>query len=214
MNPEYRRQSRSEMLEFVPTSAKRVIDIGCGAGFFGAEIKRRYGAEVWGLELDAEAAEEAATRLDRVVVGKVEDFIAGLPDGYFDVIACNDVLEHLVDPRGVLVALKAKLNGGGMVVASLPNIRYFPALKTILVDGDFPWEDQGIFDRTHLRFFTRLSMQRMFDDAGYTVERLEGINPISKRSQLRSFKRWNRLLMGRLDDCRFIQYAICARANT
>lgn len=213
MNPDYRRQSRPEMQVFVPASAKRVIDIGCGEGFFGAGIKERNRAEVWGLELDAAGAEAAEARLDRVLNGRVEDCIEYLPDGYFDLIVCNDVLEHLVDPVAVLIALKKKLSSEGLLLASLPNIRYFPALKTILIDGDFPWEDQGIFDRTHLHFFTRLSMCRLFEEAGYVVERQEGINPISKRSQERSFRRWNRFLLGRLDDCRFIQFAICARAR-
>lgn len=210
MNPEYRRQSRPEMQAFVPAVAKRIIDIGCGVGFFAAEIKERNGAEAWGVELDMAAAAEAATRLDRVMQGRVEDCIERLPDDYFDVIVCNDVLEHLVDPSVVLVALKAKLSSGGMLLASLPNIRYFPALKTILLDGDFPYQDQGIFDRTHLRFFTRLSMRRLFEEAGYVVDRQEGINAISKRSGQRSFRRWNRVLLGRLEDCRYLQYAVCA----
>lgn len=104
--------------------------------------------------------------------------IAELPDNYFDAVVCNDVLEHLVDPLATLAQLRGKLTPEGVVVASIPNIRNLPALGKVLFRRDFPQEEFGIFDRTHLRFFTRKSMIRMFKQAGFRMQRIKGINPV------------------------------------
>jgi 2-polyprenyl-3-methyl-5-hydroxy-6-metoxy-1,4-benzoquinol methylase len=172
----YFRAPRAEMLPFVPTSVDRVLEVGCAEGAFGAALKHRFGAEVWGIEVNPLAAEHAVEAIDHVLVGDVDEQAMTLPDNHFDAIVCNDVLEHLVDPLATLTLLRGKLAPGGVVIASIPNIRYFPALREILLRRDFPAEDAGIFDRTHLRFFTRKSIARMFADAGYDMRRMKGIN--------------------------------------
>jgi 2-polyprenyl-3-methyl-5-hydroxy-6-metoxy-1,4-benzoquinol methylase len=172
----YYRQQRPEMLRFIPTAAQRVLEIGCGEGAFSATVKERTGAEAWGIELNVQAAERARAVIDRVLVGDANERIAELPDTYFDAIVCNDVLEHLVDPVGTLTQLRRKLKPEGIVVASIPNIRFLPALSKVVFRKDFPQEDFGIFDRTHLRFFTRKSIVRMFKTAGFTMRRIKGIN--------------------------------------
>lgn len=174
-NPYYG-HPRPEMLRLVPKNAQHVLELGCADGAFAAEVKDHTGAEVWGIELSETAAEQAAAVIDRVLVGDAGDQIAQLPDAYFDVIVCNDVLEHLVDPLAILTGLRSKLKPDGVVVASIPNIRYLPALSKIVFRKDFPQDDIGIFDRTHLRFFTRKSIVRTFTAAGFTVNRIKGIN--------------------------------------
>jgi 2-polyprenyl-3-methyl-5-hydroxy-6-metoxy-1,4-benzoquinol methylase len=164
------------MLRFIPTTSRRVLDLGCGEGTFAAAAKERANAEVWGVEFNAQAAERASAVIDRVLVGDADERIAELPDDHFDAIVCNDILEHLVDPEVTLIQLRRKLTPGGVIVASIPNIRFLPALWKVVVLKDFPREDFGIFDRTHLRFFTRRSIVRMFKAAGFTVRRIKGIN--------------------------------------
>jgi 2-polyprenyl-3-methyl-5-hydroxy-6-metoxy-1,4-benzoquinol methylase len=171
----YYRNVRLEMLPFVPTTSRRVLELGCAEGAFAIMMKQRMSAEVWGIESNARAAARAGAALDRVLVGDADARIVELPDAYFDAVICNDVLEHLVDPTVTLALLRRKLTAGGVVVASIPNIRYFPALRTLIFQADFPQDDDGIFDRTHLRFFTRKSIVRMFTTAGFTVQRIEGI---------------------------------------
>src|SRR5207244_3185918 len=144
---------RPEMLQFLPTAAQRMLEIGCAEGAFSAAVKGRTGAEAWGIEFSPEAAERARAVLDRVLVGDANERIAELPDASFDLVICNDVLEHLVDPGATLRQLRTKLAPGGVVVSSIPNIRYLPALSKVVFRKDFPQEDIGIFDRTHLRFF-------------------------------------------------------------
>jgi 2-polyprenyl-3-methyl-5-hydroxy-6-metoxy-1,4-benzoquinol methylase len=167
---------RVEMLDFVPSAAQTVLDVGCAEGAFSRAVKNRTGAEVWGIEYDPKAAENAKAGIDHVLVGDANEQIAKLPDDYFDVIICNDVLEHLVDPYATLRQLRGKLKAGGVVVASIPNIRFLPALNSVVFRRDFPQEDAGIFDRTHLRFFTRRSMVRMFEESGFTMKSIKGIN--------------------------------------
>jgi 2-polyprenyl-3-methyl-5-hydroxy-6-metoxy-1,4-benzoquinol methylase len=176
VDDDYYRQSRPEMLRFVPSNARRVLEIGCAEGAFAETVKNRNGCEVWGIEYDATAASRASAVLDRVLVGDADEQVAAVPDGYFDAIVCNDVLEHLIDPSTTLTVLRSKLTADGVIVASLPNIRHLPALGKVLFRKDFPQEDFGIFDRTHLRFFTRKSMRRLFDEADFELQSIKGIN--------------------------------------
>jgi 2-polyprenyl-3-methyl-5-hydroxy-6-metoxy-1,4-benzoquinol methylase len=172
----YYTHTRPEMLRFVPTTAQRVLELGCAEGTFAATVKKRTGAEVWGIEFNPDAAERASAIIDRVLVGDANERIAELPDAHFDAIVCNDVLEHLVNPVEALTALRRTLKPEGVVVASIPNIRFVPALSKIVFRRDFPQKDEGIFDRTHLRFFTRKSIKRLFKSAGYDLQRMKGIN--------------------------------------
>jgi 2-polyprenyl-3-methyl-5-hydroxy-6-metoxy-1,4-benzoquinol methylase len=171
----YYRGERVEMLLLLPTDAHRVLELGCGEGGFGALVKRDRGAEYWAMEYVPDVAAKAAKVLDRVLVGDADANIDDLPDGYFDAIVANDVLEHLAYPWVTLERLRPKLRPGGVVVASIPNIRYLPALAKIVFKRDFPQEDSGTFDRTHLRFFTRKSIVRMFDEAGYEMQSIKGL---------------------------------------
>jgi 2-polyprenyl-3-methyl-5-hydroxy-6-metoxy-1,4-benzoquinol methylase len=178
-DPDYYRHERPEMMRYVPKTAQRVLELGCAEGRFAAAIKRRTGGEVWGIEFNPVAAAQAAAGIDRVLVGDADEQIALLPDNHFDAIVCNDVLEHLVNPGTTLVALRSKLKSNGVVIASIPNIRYLPALSQIVFRKDFPQHEFGIFDRTHLRFFTKKSIIRLFEEAGYKVQRIKGINGYS-----------------------------------
>ncbi len=156
--PEYYQCDRAEMLPFVPQSVSRVLEVGCGAGRFGAEIRRSRKAEVWGIEAIPEIAAQAAERLDRVLTKNIEDGALELPSDYFDCIIFNDVLEHLTYPWAVLRSLRHALRASGCVVASIPNIRYYHTLKALVVRKEWEYVDDGILDRTHFRFFTKKSI--------------------------------------------------------
>jgi len=203
----YSDNPRAEMLAFVPDLAATVLDVGCHTGAFGRGLKQARHCEVWGVEINPYSAEAAAKVLDRVVCGPFETTLA-LPDAYFDAVVFNDVLEHMVDPWSALHLTQQKLRAGGCVVASIPNLRYICNLRHILLDGDFRYEDEGIRDRTHLRFFTRKSMLALFEDCGYTVRTMTGIQRY--RAQSRAKKAISRLLVGSLEDLNFLQYAVVA----
>lgn len=205
----YFRHERPEMLPFVPATVQRVLELGCAEGAFAATVKEHTGAEVWGIEFNPQVAERARAVIDHVLVGDVDERIADISDSYFDAIICNDVLEHLIDPCATLTHLRRKLKSEGVVVASIPNIRYAPALSKILFRKDFPQDDEGIFDRTHLHFFTRKSIVRTFETAGFTVRRIKGINAhYGPLGVLFAF-----LTLGYFADGFYLQYA-CVASRT
>jgi 2-polyprenyl-3-methyl-5-hydroxy-6-metoxy-1,4-benzoquinol methylase len=196
------------MLPYVPAAARRILDVGCGAGRFGLELKRARGAEVLGVEPDAAAAAQARAHLDRTFDTAFE--AAPLPAAHFDCIVFNDSLEHMLEPEAALRRARTLLAPGGAVVASIPNVREYGTMKDLLVNQDWRYVDAGILDRTHLRFFTKKSMLRLFETCGFAVERIEGINRIGRSRAL-----WllNLLTGNRFEDMYFMQFAVVARAG-
>lgn len=211
---EYFTEARPEMLSFVPTSSRRLLDVGCGTGTFGAWLKQRRQIEVWGVEPFASAAAKAADKLDRVITGPFGPE-ADLPAGFFDCIVFNDVLEHMVAPDHALRYAKTLLSAGGAILASIPNVRYLPVLWQLGVRGSWEYGDCGILDRTHLRFFTKSSIIQMFQNEGYAVKSISGINPYmgipsaSRRLWL-AYRVANFLFMGKFADLKFLQFAVVA----
>jgi methionine biosynthesis protein MetW len=158
----------------VPDGA-RVLDVGCATGYLAAELRRR-GCEVIGVEVDPAAAEQARAHCAAVVVGDLESpFTHGEVErataGGVDVVLCADVLEHLRDPWAVLSWLRTLIRRpDGKAIISVPNIGHWTARRELL-RGRFPYADFGLFDRTHLRFFTRASARELARRAGFAVRR-------------------------------------------
>jgi ubiquinone/menaquinone biosynthesis C-methylase UbiE len=205
--PLYYKGLRHEIRPYLPERFGTLLDVGCGAGSFGLNLKSDFGAEVWGIEIVDEMAKLAAERLDHVHSGDCMEILPTLPEHHFDVVTYTDVLEHLVQPDAALELTKRILKPEGVVVASLPNLRYWPAFKRLLLEGDFPQEDNGTFDRTHLRFFTEKSMRRLFETNGWDVLRIEGVNAYVSIGMRVA----NVLAMRKLRDLKFLQYVIVAR---
>jgi methionine biosynthesis protein MetW len=164
---------RPEVQALVPPGARLILDLGCAAGALGAGLKRRADAEVVGIELDPGSAADAAKRLDRVVQGDVARVLAEEEDdhhlGRFDCVVAADVLEHLVDPWSALRRATDLLEPGGTVVISLPNVRFFETFWQLGVRGSWPRREEGIFDHTHLRWFTLKDARELAEQAGLNV---------------------------------------------
>ncbi|MBC7882054.1 MAG: class I SAM-dependent methyltransferase [Anaerolineae bacterium] len=202
----YYQNQRPEMLPFIPAGAKCVLEVGCGEGGFSQLVKSQLSAETWGVEIDERAAKAASKKLDRVLCQSFNSGIE-LPHHYFDCIIFNDVLEHLVDPFAALDFSRQLLNSKGVVVCSIPNIRYFHILVELLFEAEWRYRNDGILDRTHLRFFTERSIKRTFDELGYHIERIEGLHP----SPSWKYRLVNTLLLGRIADMGYTQFAVVAR---
>lgn len=168
---EYYRYGRPEVMSCVPVTAKRIVDVGCGAGRLGEALKARQACEVYGIEPFAPAAAEARARLDRVWGCSVENALDEIHDNTYDCIVLADVLEHLVDPWSVLKRIKEKVVPGGRIVASIPNVQNWKVLSGLL-EGRWEYEREGLLDRTHLRFFTQHSIQEMFWTAGLRISEI------------------------------------------
>lgn len=196
---------RDELVECIPPGPHRVLELGAGDGATGSAIKQSgKAAEVVGVELVEAAAQKAAARIDRVITGDIEKLTLPYPAGYFDYIVCGDVLEHLVDPWKTLVNLRPLLAERGKIIASIPNVRYRHVVVNLLFGGEWKYQNVGVLDRTHLRFFTKKSIARMFHETGYEVERM---TPKYKKAEERLV---NAITLKTLDDFFAWQYIVVA----
>jgi 2-polyprenyl-3-methyl-5-hydroxy-6-metoxy-1,4-benzoquinol methylase len=200
---------RSDVQALVPSSARRILELGCSNGALGAAIKARQQALVVGVEIDRDYGELASGRLDRVIVCDVEEFARAQapPEAPFDCLIAADVLEHLVDPWSALARCVAYLAPGATVIVSLPNVIYASALMRVLIARSWPREPQGIFDATHLRWFTRTDALEMLRGAGLQPEH------VHPNFFLEGWKLWIARLLARtpLRDFMAAQYVILAR---
>lgn len=162
---------RMHLVDLLGAPPRRFLEIGCGTGLTAAEVKRRYpDAVVDGIELSAAAAAVAATRLDSVHVGSIEstDLASLYAPHSIDTLLLADVLEHLYDPWSLLVRIRPFLTPDAQIIASIPNVRNL-ALLSDLAAGQFSYVPAGLLDVTHIRFFTRSEILKMFDGTGYEV---------------------------------------------
>jgi len=191
------------MVPFIPPEAATILDVGCSRGLFGATLRRANpGWRLVGIEPDPDTAAgaDAGSSYERVICGSFPD---DLPDAEnFDCIVFNDVLEHVIDPWDMLRRTQDHLAVGGVVVASIPNVRFVAVVRDLLLRGRWDYADYGVLDRTHLRFFTRRSIYDLFASSGFTVDSLTPINPLTVR--------WASLLIGRFRDMRYLQFAVVA----
>jgi SAM-dependent methyltransferase len=163
--------TRTDVIDLFAHAPRRVLDIGCSDGTFGAELRSR-GAVVYGIEIDREFAARAATRLDRVLQGDALEGLESLiQEGeQFDAIVCADSLEHMVDPWTVLSTATALLDEDGVILVSLPNVHFYTTFVGLLLERQWRYRDVGIHDRTHLHWFTDRNAREMFGAAGCEVE--------------------------------------------
>lgn len=165
--------ARSDILDLVPASVLRVLDLGCSDGTLGLALKaRRADRHVTGIEYSADLAQRAAVKLDRLKQADLNhpEALTEFEGTQFDCAICADVLEHLQQPGDLLARLRPCLADGAVLVVSLPNIRHLSALVDIYLKGSFPRRQRGIFDDTHLRWFTLRDGHQLLLDAGFVVD--------------------------------------------
>ena len=170
----YYENVRNDLIPLIPNDARCILEVGCASGMTGRELKRRNGAFVAGIELNATAATAAKNVLDDVVHGDIEKIDLPYRDSSFDCILFADVLEHLIDPLSTLIKVRRLLKKGGSVVASIPNVQFHGVIHQ-LIEGNWTYEKEGILDETHLRFFTYKEIEKMFSQAGYSIQKVEEV---------------------------------------
>ena len=164
--------SQKKMLDFIGQD-KSVVDFGCATGYL-ARLLTQQQCIVTGIEIDPEAAKVAEQYCHKVIVADL-DFVAIkdiLPEQQFDVAVFGDVLEHLRDPWRLLRDVKYTLKPDGYIVASIPNIAH-GAIRLSLLQGKFEYTELGILDNTHLRFFTRKTVEDLIENSGYLLKEIE-----------------------------------------
>lgn len=202
--------ARVEIEPLLSASASRVLEVGCGAGQTVRWLKEIGRAEqAWGVELFEAAATLARPHFEEVLVGDAESLVETAFDGkQFDLILCLDVLEHMVDPWRCVATLQNRIAPGGKLVISVPNVRCLKVLAPLVLRGEWQYLDEGILDRTHLRFFTRKSAQQLAAGSAFHVERC--ISHRQGNTKLGKLDRWT---FGLLDDMTAVQYLIGASAK-
>jgi 2-polyprenyl-3-methyl-5-hydroxy-6-metoxy-1,4-benzoquinol methylase len=168
--------ARPDMVALLPSSPlASILEIGCGQGGTGAlALSEQKCVRYCGIELFEGAAADASRRLTEVVVGDVEKVDLPWEEGSFDALIMSEVLEHLVDPPATLRRLRPLLKPGGIVMASSPNAAHYEVIL-MLLRGEWRSEDAGPMDRTHLRWFTPRSYQRMFESCGFKVDEISSV---------------------------------------
>lgn len=212
MFPEYEDNTRTDMAALLPHKYKRVLEIGCAHGGFSVNLGKA--EETWGVELNSNAAAIAATRLNRVLVGDYFSVAAQLPDHYFDLVICNDVVEHIADHMAFLRSLGDKITEDGIFLISIPNVRCAAVLFEILVRRDWQYRSSGLLDYTHVRFFTRKSIIRSLIESGFLIDKVVGKSAyrdsLLKRIMVTLF---GVLTFGFFSDIRYVQFLIRAKKS-
>lgn len=162
------RQDITGMLENPKTQAITVLEIGCACGATLLKIKSDYPqAKLYGIELNEQAALSAKLFAD-VIAADIEKTTLPYEEEYFDYVILADILEHLTDPWKALENIRPHLKAGGQILASIPNVMHFSVLRNLL-QGNWTYEEAGILDKTHLRFFTLNEIKKLFTSTGYHV---------------------------------------------
>lgn len=174
----YYEKSRSDVLPFVPMDIKSLLDIGCARGNFGASVKLKIGCRVTGVELNAYEAQSAREKLDAVIEG---DILTTDIDEKFDCITCLDVIEHVVDPALFLQRVRTLLNENGFLLLSIPNVGHWSIVED-LIAGRWDYIPAGILCVSHLRFFTRKTIQGLLEDTGFRIKSIEEqVSPLTEK---------------------------------
>jgi 2-polyprenyl-3-methyl-5-hydroxy-6-metoxy-1,4-benzoquinol methylase len=172
---------------------KRVLEIGAGPGSITRLLKEYGSCRVTAIELDSDAIEKLSLFCEHIYQCDLNDadWVSIVSkDGKFDVVVAADVLEHLLDPKSALLATSTLLQEDGYIVVSLPHVAHNGVIACML-QGDFAYGNWGLLDKTHLRFFGIGNIQRLFDEAGFTIIEAEFVVLQPERTEFADF--WRRL---------------------
>ncbi|MDP2902555.1 MAG: class I SAM-dependent methyltransferase [Methylovulum sp.] len=177
--PMYYALTRCEMIYFLPKNYSKVLEIGCGEGGFFQNLDNH--CEIWGIEPDKKSIERASSSYYKTFNDFFDNVEKEIPDSYFDLVICNDVIEHMEDHNEFFYNIKQKMAPNAYLVGSIPNVRYVYNLFGLLILKDWRYSSCGILDYTHLRFFTEKSLRRTFTENSFKVNKFCGINSVFNR---------------------------------
>ena len=168
--------SHGRILQFLERGPRdrRILDVGAATGYLGSELQRLGFRHVNGVEVNADWAARAKPFYETIAVCDLENAAFPWEEGWFDVVICADVLEHLRDPASSLKKLSRLVSPTGCLLISLPNVAHWSMRLNLLI-GRFEYTASGFLDHSHVRFFTRATARRLLGEAGFLIDREEVI---------------------------------------
>jgi len=171
-NTSYYSRSRSWPLLFNIERGSKVLDVGCGTGVLGKLLHDNLECKVTGLEIVEENYSQAKKVLNEVILADVETMLFPENNFTFDYIIFSDSLEHLLNPDQVLERVAKLLNHNGSLLISMPNVRNFRVTLPLLFFDSWEYQEEGLLDKTHLRFFTYRSLKNLLKSKKFNVEKV------------------------------------------
>lgn len=173
---EYYKNERVDVINIIPNvSYASILEIGGGEFPTLKRLKEKFNSEAWGVDI----RQTSNTNIN-FIYGSIEDdnTLNQIPDNYFDLIVANDVIEHLVDTDKFFAAIFAKMKKGGFLALSVPNVRQMRSMFHILIKGNFPRHDAGLFDKTHLRWFCKRDILNIAENHGFETVMTKSVGRI------------------------------------
>ena len=159
---------RREIAPLLPKTCTQILEVGAGAGPTLKWLKELYPkAETTAVEINPDLLDELRQNADVAIIGPIDETFPQLKS--YDLILLLDVLEHLPDSTATLRKLSKLLRPGGQVIVSVPNIAHLSVSVPLLLLRRFNYQDAGILDRTHLRFFVEDTAIKLLNDANFIV---------------------------------------------
>jgi len=209
---DYFSHPRLDIINLIPKNAdNKILEIGAGGGDTLVEIKKqKLAREVIGVELmKLPGTKQSDPNIDQWIYANIENYDLPFEKESFDVIICGDVFEHLIDPWNIVNKLTPFLKIGGSLITSIPNIRIKNALYKIYFKGNFGYTTEGIFDKTHLRFFCKKNMMDMLTTENLQVVEIKrnfDLNPENSRTKF-----INRLTLNLFEEFLALQFLFVAK---
>jgi len=208
---------RKDIVSLIPANPQqKLLEIGAGGGNTLVYIKQNnLAAEVMGIELmEIAGSNQRHELIDKFQVANIEQEDIDAQEEYFDVIICADVLEHLVDPWSTVRKMERHLKKGGVLIASLPNIREWKTLWRILFKGNFEYDPAGgIMDKTHLRFFCKKNILQLLSTSSLTPVFSKPNFMMKEVPQGKKRRIFNRATLGLFENFLAVQYLVIAKKN-
>lgn len=158
-------------VSLIPQGPNVILDLGCATGQLGRKLRElNKASELVGVEIYEAVAKEAEQYYDKVYCGDIESLKLNYK-GYFDFVICGDILEHLRDPWSMSDNIYGWLKKNGVLISTIPNIRYWRVIRDLLVFGKWEYVEAGIMDKTHMRFFTRKTFIKLLKKSNFDIHK-------------------------------------------
>jgi len=207
---DYYSNTRVDLLLFIDEKKTnlKVLEIGAAYGDTLYYLKNKgIASEAVGVDIfEDKANPDKYKPIDRFIFGNIELLDFPEYDNYFDVVLLPDVLEHLIEPKFVLEKAKKYLKNEGLLLVSMPNIRHYSAFSRIFIKGDFKYDESGLFDYTHVRFYCKYNIEQLVVNAGFKIQDVK--SSISLYQGKSMAKIINKLTFGWFEEFLSLQYFI------